>query len=61
MYENDYKKINYLKEVSLKSKIYLRMYQLPTNDVTVNDQFTKNGNVIVTLNNKMKHRKSDIL
>lgn len=37
------------------------MYEYPTNDVTVNDQFTKKGNVIITLNNKMKHKKSNIL
>lgn len=37
------------------------MYEYPTNDVTVNDQFTKKGNVIITLKNKMKYRKSNIL
>lgn len=25
------------------------MYEYPTNDVTVNDRFTKKGNVIITL------------
>lgn len=37
------------------------MYEYPTNDVTVNDRFTKKTNVIITLKNKMKYRKSNIL